>query len=295
MKKTFRGTFTAIITPFTTNGEIDWKSFEALVEQQVEAGIAGIVPCGTTGEAPTLSITEQHKVIKKTVEIVSKRALVIPGSGSNCTKKTVEASQKAQELGADGCMLVTPYYNKPTQKGLYQHFATVASSVELPIIIYNVEGRSSINIELETTLKLIEDCPTIVGIKEASGNIDQIKKTIEQTPDQFSVLSGDDKLAVDVIELGGSGLISVASNIIPKVMVELIDHTLQGRLSESHALHEKLLPVFQALFIESNPIPIKAALSMKGGCQEAYRLPLCSMEKHNRRSLNETLLQAGIL
>ena len=285
----FRGVFTAIITPFLDNGEIDWESFDKLVERQVSAGVSGIVPCGTTGESPTLSGEEQNEVIKRTVSLVNKRCQVIAGTGSNCTRTSIAKTKFAEELGVDACMVVNPYYNKPTQEGLYLHFSEVANAVSVPIVVYNIMGRTGVNIETETLTRLINDCGNILAVKEASGNLDQISDVIAASPDNFSVLSGDDDLTLELIKRGGDGIISVAANLVPEQMVSMVSKALAGDIEAALKEEQALKPLFEAQFIETNPIPIKAALAMKGLCQEEYRLPMCELTDENRIILEKTI------
>ncbi|MCB0317362.1 MAG: 4-hydroxy-tetrahydrodipicolinate synthase, partial [Bdellovibrionales bacterium] len=268
MKKRFRGVYTAIVTPFLENGEIDWPAFENLVERQVSAGITGIVPCGTTGESPTLSLEEQNELIKKTVSIVNKRCQVIAGTGSNCTKSSVAKSKFAEELGVDACMVVNPYYNKPTQEGLYLHFKEIANSVAVPIILYNIKGRTGVNLETKTLLRLVDECSNICAVKEASGDLDQMSEVIKSTSDDFAVLSGDDDLTLELISRGGDGVISVASNLIPDRMLAMVNKAFAGDMDGAVADSKSLKTLFEVEFIETNPIPIKAALAMKNLCKE---------------------------
>ena len=293
MTKQFQGVYVAIITPFLDSGEIDWPIFEKLVERQVNAGVAGIVPCGTTGESPTLSGEEQNELIKRTVSLVNKRCQVIAGTGSNCTRTSIAKTKFAEELGVDACMVVNPYYNKPTQEGLYLHFSEVAKSVSVPIVVYNIMGRTGVNIETETLTRLINDCDNIAAVKEASGNLNQMSDVIAASPDNFSVLSGDDDLTLELIKRGGDGIISVAANLIPEQMVSMVSKALAGDMEAALKEEQTLKSLFEAQFVETNPIPIKAALAMKGLCKEVYRLPMCKISDENRTLLEKALNMLG--
>ena len=289
-----QGTITAIVTPFDANGAIDEKSLRELVNFQIDNGVSGIVPCGTTGESPTLSYEEHNRVVNIAIQEARGRVPIIAGTGSNATDEAVALTQHAHEAGADYSLQVAPYYNKPTQKGLYEHFMTIADAVAIPLIIYNIPGRTGKNIETDTLLRMAEH-KNIVGVKEASGSIPQIMDVIGQRPKGFSVLSGDDNLTLPVIALGGDGVISVASNIAPKQVSEMVNDALKGNWSEARRQHYHLLPFFKALFLETNPIPIKTALAMKGMLQEVFRSPLCVMDSKNREQLKTVLESLNIL
>lgn len=291
----FKGAITAIITPFKENEEIDFDSLKKLVEFQTTNKIDGIVPCGTTGESPTLSHNEQLSVIKSVIEFSNGKVPVIAGTGSNSTRQAIELTKEASDLGADGSLLVCPYYNKPTQEGLYRHFSAVANAVDIPLIIYNIQGRTGINLETSTLKRIAEEHSNIVGVKEASGNISQMMDVISELPKEFSVLSGDDNLTLPLMSLGGEGVISVASNIIPKEMHDMVEFSLNGKFDKAMHLHYRLLPLFKGIFIETNPIPIKAALAMKGLCKEIYRLPMCGMKKENKEKLKKILEELNII
>ncbi len=282
----FQGTFTAIVTPFLTNGEVDYLAFEKLVEDQVEADVEGIVVLGTTGESPTITCQEYGEIIGFVVKKVDKQALVIAGSGSNSTQKTIHHSLKAKEAGADALLVVNPYYNKPTQEGIYQHFLAVADAVDLPQIVYNIKGRTGVNIETETLVRLSAH-KNIVAVKEASGDLGQMMDVIQQTPNDFFVLSGDDVLTYPLITLGGHGVISVLSNLMPKEVKELVDSALDGDYEKARKKHYALLPLIKSCFIETNPIPIKTALALKGKIQENFRLPMCRMQEENKKKLEK--------
>lgn len=290
MKK-FRGVYTAIVTPFTEYGLFDEKAFEKLVEFQISNGVDGLVPCGTTGESPTLSHAEHDRVIAKTVELVNKRVPVIAGTGSNATSEAVRLSKHAEDNGVDALLLVNPYYNKPTQKGLYLHFRMIADAVQIPCILYNIKGRTAVNLETDTLVRLANDCPNIIAVKEASGDLNQMKAVIERTGDNFCVLSGDDNVALDLIEAGGDGVISVASNLLPAQMATMVKAALEGNFTEARAWENNLSPFFGACFCETNPIPIKTAMAAYGWCQEQFRLPMCTLENEAHRSLIMNSLQ----
>lgn len=293
--KKFRGVFTAIITPFKKNGQIDERAYKKLLDEQVRAGVAGIVPCGTTGESPTTSHEEDGHLMDITIKHVKGKALVIPGTGSNSTSEAISLTKYAEKAGADAVLLVNPYYNKPTQKGLYLHFKAIADSVKIPCIVYNIKGRTAVNVETPTLVKLMKDCPNIIGVKEASGDLKQMKDVLNSRKKGFSVLSGDDNMTLDLIDAGGDGVISVASNIIPKQIVEMVDLALQGKMERARAIEEKYAQLVSTLFIETNPIPIKTALAMQGKCEEVFRLPLCEMDAKNRQKLKSVMQDLKIL
>ena len=279
----YRGVYTALITPFTDLGVVDYKALERIVNHQIEAGIDGLVPCGTTGESPTLSHEEHDRVIAQTIKYASGRVPVIAGTGSNSTTEAIRLSQHAEDAGASALLLVNPYYNKPTQKGMYLHFKAIADSVKIPCILYNIKGRTGVNLETETLRRLEEDCGNIVAVKEASGSLDQMEEVIRTTDEDFMVLSGDDNLALDLIRRGGDGVISVASNLFPHEMAKMIHSALDGHCREAERLGEWFAPFFSACFIETNPIPIKTAMAHMGWCRESFRLPLCTLEKDEHR------------
>ena len=281
----FRGVYTALVTPFTEIGTVDYQTIERIVEMQIDAKIDGIVPCGTTGESPTLSHEEHDRVIAKCVSYASGRTKVIAGTGSNSTTEAIRLSQHAEDAGADALLLVNPYYNKPTQKGLFLHFKAIAESVKLPCILYNIKGRTGVNIETETLLELERACPNIVAVKEASGDLSQMKNVIERTEDDFSTLSGDDNLALELVKLDGDGVISVASNLFPREMVKMIHSALEGNWDVAERMGKWFAPFFSACFVETNPIPIKTAMAHLGILRESFRLPLCSLEKEEHRNL----------
>ncbi len=285
----FRGVYTAIITPFNEDESIDYDSLAKLIEFNIENGVNGIVPCGTTGESPTLDYDEHNELIKFVVKKVAGRVSVIAGTGSNCTKEAIKMSKKAESDGVDALLLVNPYYNKPTQEGLYLHFKAIADSVSIPCVIYNIKGRTGVNVETSTLLRLINDCKNINAVKEASGNIDQIKAVIQNAPKDFSVLSGDDNIALQVVQMGGKGIVSVASNVIPKKMSEMISLALNAKMDEAQKLNFEMEKLFGVEFIETNPIPIKYILSKKGMCNEIYRLPLCPLSEEHKLGVDKVI------
>jgi len=289
-----QGTITAIVTPFDTNGEIDETALKELVSFQIDNGITGIVPCGTTGESPTLSHKEHSRVIETVIQEANGRVPIIAGTGSNSTEEAISLTRHAREAGADYSLQVAPYYNKPTQRGFYEHFMAIADSVDIPLIIYNIPGRTGKNIETDTLLRLTEH-KNIVGVKESSGSIPQVMDIITQRPEGFAVLSGDDNLTLPIIALGGNGVVSVASNIVPKRVIELVNFALKGNWGEARKCHYRLLPLFKALFLETNPIPIKTALAMKNIIKEVFRSPLGTMESENREKLREVLKNQRVL
>ena len=291
-----RGCATALVTPFTRDGAVDLETFRALVGRQLAGGVRLLVPCGTTGESVTLTEGEKHAVIRATVEAARGRARVIAGTGSNNTAHVCEQSREAKFFGADAVLVVAPYYNKPTQAGLYAHFRAVAEAVEgLPVGLYNVPGRTSSNISAETTLRLARDCANIVATKEASGNLAQIMSILKDRPANFRVLSGDDAMTLAMMALGADGLVSVASNEAPDLMAEMCDAMLAGEWDRARALHYRLLPLMDVNFIESSPGPVKAAMAMMGLCAEQFRLPLVPVEEKSRARVREVIAELGLL
>jgi 4-hydroxy-tetrahydrodipicolinate synthase len=290
-----RGCATALVTPFTANGDIDDDALTRLIEYQLAGGVKLLVPCGTTGESATMTDEEDQRVIKRTVELARGRAHVIAGTGSNSTAAAIENSRIAQALGADALLIVAPYYNKPTQQGLYAHFRAVSEAVTNPIVIYNVPGRTSCNISAETTLRLARDCDNIVAIKEASGNLSQIMEILRDRPEGFRVLSGDDAITFAMIALGADGLISVAANEAPELMARMVLLALDGKWDEARELHYRLLPLMELNFIESSPGPVKAGLAMMNLIGENYRLPLVPIQEKSRALLRLALLELGLL
>jgi 4-hydroxy-tetrahydrodipicolinate synthase len=290
----FEGVFTALITPFKENGDIDEAALKKFVDFQIDNGVHGLLPMGTTGESPTLSHDEHIEVIRIVTKHVNKRCPVIAGTGSNCTREAINLTKRAGDCGADASLQVAPYYNKPTQEGFYQHFMKIADNVDIPIIIYNIPGRTGKNIENSTMLRLAQH-PNILGVKEASGNINQMMDLIAKKPQSFVVLSGDDNLTFPLMILGGRGVVSVASNLVPDRMAAFVGAALKGNVEEARKFHYELLPLFKALFIETNPIPVKAACALKGMVKEVYRLPLCPMAKENKEKLISVLREYKLL
>jgi 4-hydroxy-tetrahydrodipicolinate synthase len=292
----FTGAYTAIVTPFTKAGQVDEPRLRDLVEFQIAGGIDGLVPCGTTGESPTLSHEEHNHVIELTVKFAAKRCNVIAGTGSNCTDEAITLTQHAKQAGADASLQVAPYYNKPTQAGLYAHFRAIAEAAELPLIIYNIPGRCGVDVANETTARLRRDLPElIVGLKEATGNVDRVSQTRSLVDKDFAILSGDDSLTLPMMSVGAVGVISVASNIVPREVSDMVRAAQRGDFAKAAQLHSRLLALFKDLFIETNPIPIKAALAMAGRIEETYRLPLVPMTENNRNQLKKTLIALGLV
>ena len=290
----FSGVYTALITPFSKNGELDGSKLKELVDFQIKEGISGLVPVGTTGESPTLSIKENIEVIDLVVKQSAGRKKVIAGTGSNCTSEALEMTKAAKEIGADASLQVAPYYNKPNQQGLYRHYMTIADNVDLPLVVYNIQGRSGVNIETETLMKLASH-PNIVAVKEASGNLGQMMDVLSKKPDDFALLSGDDNIAMPVTLMGGNGVISVASNLIPAQMEAMISAAIKGELEKAKEIHYKLLPLFRAMFLDTNPLPVKTAMSLQKTVEEVFRLPLCPMSEEAKGKLKEVLKQQGLL
>jgi 4-hydroxy-tetrahydrodipicolinate synthase len=290
-----RGCATALVTPFASDGAIDEEALTRLIEYQLNNGVRLLVPCGTTGESATMTEEEDQRVISRAIELARGRAKVIAGTGSNSTAAAIENSKIAQRLGADAVLVVAPFYNKPTQQGLYAHFRAISEAVNLPIVIYNVPGRTSCNIAAETTLKLARDCENIVAVKEASGNLSQIMEILRGRPEGFNVLSGDDAITFALIALGGDGLISVASNQAPELMSRLVDLALAGKWEEARELHYRLLPLMETNFIESSPGPVKAGLAMMNLIGENYRLPLVRIQQSSRARLRDVMAELGLL
>jgi 4-hydroxy-tetrahydrodipicolinate synthase len=290
----FTGTGTALVTPFRTDGSLDETALRSLVKRQIDAGIKFLVPCGTTGESPTLTHAEHLRVVEIALEIAKGKVPVLAGAGGYNTAEVIALANELQKLGADGILSVTPYYNKPTQEGLFQHFKTIAAAVNLPIILYSVQGRTGVNIEPATVLRLSQ-IPNIVGIKEASGNISQMGAILNLVPKDFLVLSGDDSLTLPLIALGGRGLISVASNEIPAEMTRLVEAALSGDFAEARRLHFQYLSLMDINFVESNPIPVKAALAELGLLQPVWRLPLVAPKPENLARIHAVLESLNLL
>jgi 4-hydroxy-tetrahydrodipicolinate synthase len=288
----FEGLFTALVTPFR-NDALDERALRDLIERQVEAGVDGIVPCGSTGEAATLSHAEHRRVVEVCVEAASGRVQVLAGTGSNSTRESIELTRHARDAGADGALLISPYYNKPTQDGVVAHYAAVARESGLPLFAYNIPGRTASNVLPETMARLAE-IELVVGVKEGSGDIAQISRVVAACPESFTVLSGDDALTLPVIAVGGRGVISATSNVAPRQMVELVAAARAGQLARAREIHLRLLPLFDALFCETNPIPVKAALGLLGLIEEEIRLPLTPLGAANRARLQAVLKEQGI-
>jgi 4-hydroxy-tetrahydrodipicolinate synthase len=289
----FEGTFTALVTPFRA-GAVDEAALRALIERQIEAGVDGVVPCGSTGEAATLSHEEHRRVVELTVEAVRGRVRVLAGTGSNSTRESIELTRHAREAGADGALLISPYYNKPTQEGIVAHYAAVAREGGLPLVVYNIPGRTASNV-LPTTIARLAEIDGVVGVKESCGDLAQISRVVALCPEGFRVLSGDDPLTLPIVAVGGHGVISVASNAAPRAVVELVAAARRGDLARARALHLRLLPLFDALFCETNPIPVKAALALLGWIDDEIRLPLTPLGAANRERLRAVLKEQGIL
>src|SRR5262252_2105703 len=287
-KKRFQGTGTAMITPFKSDGSVDEKALRRFVDFQIDGHVNMLLPCGTTGEGATLDENETDRVVEIVIEQTRKRVPVIVGAGSNSTAKAIQMTKRAKKLGADGVLSVGPYYNKPTQQGYYEHFNAIADADDIPVIVYNVPGRTGGNIEAKTMLRLAE-IPNIVAVKEASGNVGQMMDIIRDAPGDFRLLSGDDALTLPVIAVGGGGIISVVSNEAPSMMSAMVDAALEGNHTRAKELHYKLLPLMNINFIESNPIPVKAALAMMGMIEETYRLPLVRIGAANREKLTKVV------
>ncbi len=289
----FEGTLTALVTPFR-DGRVDEDALRALVERQIEAGIDGLVPCGSTGESATLSHAEHRQVVEIVIDAAAGRVPVVAGTGSNSTREAIEFTAHARDAGAEGALLLSPYYNKPTQEGIYAHYATIAEETRLPLVVYNVPGRTASNIAAETVARLAR-LPGIVGIKEASGDLDQMAHVIAKSPTDFAVLSGDDALTLPLLALGGRGVISTSSNVAPAAMAELVRSFLAGDVAAARQRHYELLPLFDVLFCETNPIPVKAAVSALGLCDDEIRLPLTKLGDANLERLKVVMKDLGIL
>ncbi|GAB4419732.1 MAG: 4-hydroxy-tetrahydrodipicolinate synthase [Thermodesulfovibrionales bacterium] len=289
----FKGSIVAIVTPFK-DGKIDEKAFCELIEWHVSSGTNAIVPCGTTGESATLDYDEHYRVIEIAVRAVNKRIPVIAGTGANSTDETITITKKARESGADGALLVAPYYNKPTQEGLYRHYRAVAEAVDIPIVLYNVPGRTAVNI-LPPTVARLAEIKNIVAIKEATGDMKQVSEVIRLCGDRMAVISGDDFTTLPLLALGGKGVISVTANIAPREVSDMCRLWEEGRYNEARAIHYRLEPLNQAMFIETNPIPVKTALALMGKIREEFRLPLCEMSEANREKLRKTLKDFGLI
>jgi len=284
----FRGTFTALVTPFR-DSSIDVSAFEELIEAQINAGITGIVAIGTTGESPTLSGDERAQVIRLAVARANKRCLVLAGTGSNSTHHAIAETRTAEKLGVDAALLVAPYYNKPSQEGLFRHFKAIADGTSLPIMLYNIPGRCSVDILPETVERLAKECRNLVSIKEASGSVERVGELRRRLPETFTILSGDDSLTLPFMAVGAAGVVSVASNLFPSDVCALVRACGADDLKTAERLHRKFLPLFKDLFIEPNPVPVKTALGWRGAMSPEVRLPLCEMSEANQTRLRKTL------
>ncbi len=294
-KLLFSGTATALVTPFKKNGAVDESTLRDLVDFQIDGGVEAIVAVGSTGEAATLSESEQATVIETVVDQANGKVYVIGGASSNATSKAVALAKQVKNCGADAILTVAPFYNKPTQEGMYQHFSAIADAIELPIVIYNVPGRTASNIEAKTTLRLAEEIPYIVGVKEASANFGQIMEILHHRPEGFGVLSGDDNITLPLIALGADGIISVVSNEVPKMFSDMVRFALKGKFEKARELHFKLLHLMNMNFVESNPIPVKAAMKMMGLLEENFRLPLVQLNDELRPKLEKTLKELRLI
>ena len=289
----FEGVLTALVTPFR-DGSIDEPALRDLVDRQIEAGVDGLVPCGSTGESATLSHAEHRRVVEIVVQATRGRVPVVAGTGSNSTREAIELTHHAKQAGADGALLISPYYNKPTQEGIVLHYAEIARATSFPLLVYNIPGRTASNI-LPATLARIADVPQVVGVKEASGDLAQMAEVIARCPDDFTVLSGDDALTLPLLAIGGRGVIATSSNVAPSAMVGMVRAWRSGDLEEARRAHYRLLPLFRVLFCEINPIPVKAALAMMGMIGPEIRLPLTPLSEANREQLQVVLKEMGLL
>ncbi len=290
----FTGTYTAIVTPFK-NGRVDEPALARLIQAQIKGGVDGIVPVGTTGESPTVDYDEHIRIIELSVKNAAGKIKVLAGTGANSTSEAIYLTQAAERVGADGSLQVAPYYNKPSPEGLYQHFKAVARETKLPIVLYSIPGRCGIEIAVDTVKRLAADCQNIVGIKEAGGSADRVSQLRAALGAKFTILSGDDSLTLPFMSVGAQGVISVASNVIPREVSRMVNAFARGDVKQAAQLHAKFYPVFKDLFLETNPVPVKAALAMLGVVAEEYRLPLVAMSAANRAKLKATLKACGIL
>ena len=288
MSQTFQGSFVAMVTPFR-NGKVDEAKLRELVELHVANGTDGLIPCGTTGESPSLHHDEHRRVVEIVVEAARGRIRVVAGTGSNSTAEAIDLTKHAERAGAAGALVVNPYYNKPTQEGLYRHFRAVAESVAIPVLVYNIQSRTAVNVETDTMARLARDVRNIVGVKEASGSLDQMSQVIAACGPDFSVLSGDDNITLPLLAIGGSGVVSVIANIVPRETADLVHAALDGDWKRARDLHYRLFPLARAAFLETNPIPIKEAMAMAGMIEPEFRLPMCRMGDANREKLRAIL------
>ena len=293
MSARFQGSFVAMVTPFR-NGEIDEAKLRELVEFHVANGTDGLIPCGTTGESPTLSHDEHKRVVEIVIEAARGRLQVVAGTGSNSTAEAIGLTRHAERTGAAGALVVNPYYNKPTQEGLYRHFRAVAESVAIPIIVYNIQSRTAVNVETPTLERLARDVRNVAGVKEASGSLYQMSQVIAACGPDFSVLSGDDNVTLPLMAIGGHGVISVIANLLPRETAEMVHAALDGDWKRARELHYRLFPMARAAFIETNPIPIKEAMAIAGLLEPEFRLPMCRMSDANRERLRAVLKQYGL-
>jgi len=284
----FKGSMVAIVTPFK-NGKVDEASFKKLIDFQIKNGTSAIIPCGTTGESATLDYKEHDRVIELAIEYVNKRVPVIAGTGANSTQEAIDLTRHAKKAGAMASLQVSPYYNKPTQKGLHAHFKAIANEVDIPIVLYNIASRTGVNIEPETIARLAKECKNIVAVKEASGNLDQMSRIKSLCGDDFDLISGDDSLTLPILAIGGTGIISVVANCVPKDVSSMVKAFEDGNQKEARRLHYKLLPLVKAMFIETNPIPVKTAMGLMGLCSPDLRLPMCSIGEAALAKLKKAL------
>ncbi|MFQ5902073.1 MAG: 4-hydroxy-tetrahydrodipicolinate synthase [Candidatus Binatia bacterium] len=289
----FSGSIVALVTPFK-DGKVDWESLEGLVEFHIKNGTQGIVPCGTTGESATLTHEEHNDVVKAVIKAVKKRVPVIAGTGSNSTQEAIDFTREAEKAGADGALLISPYYNRPTQEGIYQHYKKVASAVGIPLIVYNIPGRTGSKIEPETLARLSE-VKNVAGVKEATGSVDQAIDVFRLCGDRFAVYSGEDSLTYSLMALGGKGVVSTVANVAPKEMSELTQACMQGDWERGRKLQFRLIPLIRSIFIETNPIPVKTALSLMGKCRGELRLPLTPMAEPNLKRLKQAMADFGLI
>jgi len=294
MRPTFQGSIVALVTPFR-DGKVDEAKLRELVEFHVTHGTDAIIPCGTTGESPTLSHDEHKRVVEIVIQAAAGRVPVIAGTGSNSTAEAIDLTTHAKRAGATATLVVNPYYNRPTQEGLYRHFRAVAEAVDIPILVYNIASRTAVNVETDTLARLVKDCPNIVGVKEASGSLDQMTQVILACGADFSVLSGDDNLTLPLMSVGGRGVVSVVANLVPRETVEMTHAALAGDWKLARDLHLRLFPLCRAMFMETNPIPVKEAMAMMGMIEPEFRLPMCRMSEANRQRLRARLDQYGLL
>jgi len=288
MSQTFQGSFVAMVTPFR-NGKVDEAKLRELVEFHIAHGTDGLIPCGTTGESPGLTHDEHRRIVEVVIEAARGRIRVVAGTGSNSTAEAIELTKHAEQAGAAGALVVNPYYNRPTQEGLYRHFRAVAESVAIPILVYNIQSRTAVNVETDTLARLVRDVASVAGVKEASGSLDQMSQVIAACGPDFSVLSGDDNITLPLLAIGGSGVVSVIANIVPRETADLVHAALDGDWKRARDLHYRLFPLARAAFLETNPIPIKEAMAMAGMLEPEFRLPMCRMSDANREKLRAIL------